>query len=55
MDLERRTIIDLYWFSESSLEWTNESNQTQFDYNLSLVNLGMANFRAIINIFHDIE
>ena len=45
MDIERRTIIDLYWFSEDHLwKWTNKSNQTQFDYNLSLVNLAMANF-----------
>ena len=45
MDIERRSIMDLYWFSEDHLwEWTNESNQTKFDYNLSLVNLAMANF-----------
>ena len=45
MDLERRSVVDLYWFSEDHLwEWTNRSNQTQLEYNLSLVNLGMANF-----------
>ncbi|MEC7698185.1 MAG: hypothetical protein VX566_05040, partial [Candidatus Thermoplasmatota archaeon] len=45
MDIERRSIMDLYWYSEDHLwKWTNESNQTQFDYNLSIVNLGMANF-----------
>ena len=45
MDIERRSIMDLYWFSEDHLwEWTNESNQTKLDYNLSLVNLAMANF-----------
>ena len=45
MDIERRSIMDLYWYSEDHLwKWTNKSNQTQFDYNLSIVNLGMANF-----------
>ena len=45
MNIERRSIMDLYWYSEDHLwKWTNKSNQTQFDYNLSIVNLGMANF-----------
>ena len=45
MDIERRSIMDLYWFSEDHLwEWKNESNQTKLDHNLSLVNLAMANF-----------
>ena len=45
MDIERRSIMDLYWFSEDHLwEWKNESNQTKLDRNLSLVNLAMANF-----------
>ena len=45
MDLERRPIIDLYWYNDDYLwKWINKSNQTRFDYNLSIVNLGMANF-----------
>ena len=57
MDIERRSVMDLYWFSEgSSLGNGKKSNQTQFEYNLSLVNLAMANFSGtIIYIFHDIE
>ena len=44
MELKRYSIIDLYWYSEDHLwEWENRSNQTNFEVNLSLVNLGMAN------------
>ena len=44
MELKRRSILDLYWYGEDHLwEWENGSNQTNFDVNLSLVNLGMAN------------
>ena len=44
MELKRYSIIDLYWYSEDHLwEWENLSNQTNFEVNLSLVNLGMAN------------
>jgi len=45
MELKRYSIFDLYWYSEDYLwEWENRSNQTEFNVNLSLVNLGMANF-----------
>ena len=45
MDLKRYSILDLYWYSEDHLwEWENSNNQTNFNVNLSLVNLGMANF-----------
>ena len=44
MELKRYSILDLYWYGEDHLwEWENKSNQTDFDVNLSLVNLGMAN------------
>jgi len=44
MELTRRSILDLYWYSEDHLwEWENSNNQTNFNVNLSLVNLGMAN------------
>jgi hypothetical protein len=44
MELKRYSIIDLYWYNEDHLwEWENSSNQTNFEVNLSLVNLGMAN------------
>ena len=44
MELKRYSIFDLYWYSEDHLwEWENRSNQTNFEVNLSLVNLGMAN------------
>ena len=45
MELKRYPILDLYWYGEDHLwEWENVSNQTNFEANLSLVNLGMANF-----------
>ena len=45
MELKRYSILDLYWYGEDHLwEWENRLNQTNFDANLSLVNLGMANF-----------
>ena len=45
MELKRYPIFDLYWYGEDHLwEWENASNQTNFDVNLSLVNLGMSNF-----------
>ena len=45
MELKRYPILDLYWYGEHHLwEWENASNQTNFDVNLSLVNLGMSNF-----------
>ena len=45
MELKRYPIFDLYWYAEDHLwEWENASNQTNFDVNLSLVNLGMSNF-----------
>tara|TARA_B100001250_G_scaffold400768_1_gene411734 strand:- start:4144 stop:5730 length:1587 start_codon:yes stop_codon:yes gene_type:complete len=45
MEVARYSIFDFYWFGEDHLwKWENESNQTSFDVNLSLVNLGMANF-----------
>lgn len=44
MELKRISLFDLYWYGEDHLwEW-DRSNQTDFDVNLSLVNLGMANF-----------
>ena len=45
MELKRYSIFDLYWYGKDHLwEWENSSNQTDFDVNLSLVNLGMSNF-----------
>ena len=45
MELKRYSIFDLYWYGQDHLwEWENASNQTNFDVNLSLVNLGMSNF-----------
>ena len=45
MELKRYSIFDMYWFAEDHLwEWENESNLTNFNTDLSLVNLGMANF-----------
>ena len=44
MELKRYSMFDLYWYSEDHLwRWENKSNQTNFEVNLSLVNLGMAN------------
>lgn len=44
MELKRYSIFDFYWYSEDHLwEWENRGNQTNFEVNLSLVNLGMAN------------
>ena len=45
MELKRYPIFDLYWYGEDHLwKWENALNQTNFDVNLSLVNLGMSNF-----------
>ena len=45
MQLKRYPIFDMYWYGEDHLwKWENKSNQTDFDTNLSLVNLGMSNF-----------
>jgi len=45
MKLERYSILDLYWYGEDHLwEWKNAANQTNSEVNLSVVNLGMANF-----------
>ena len=45
MELKRYSILDLYWYGEDYLwEWENRSNQTNFEANLSLVNLAMSNF-----------
>ena len=45
MDLKRYSILDFYWYGENHLwEWDNRANQTNFDVNLSLVNLAASNF-----------
>ena len=45
MELKRYSIFDFYWYGEDHIwKWENAANQTNFDVNLSLVNLGMANF-----------
>ena len=45
MELKRYSIFDMYWFAEDHLwKWENQSNLTNFNTDLSLVNLAMANF-----------
>ena len=45
MELKRYSIFDLYWYGEDHLwKWENRKNQTNFEANLSLVNLAMSNF-----------